>query len=505
MKADILIVEDNRDLAENLAELFEDEGATVAVCSTGKDAEALAQGRRFDLIVVDIRLGAESGLDLIPRLRRHNGQSEVVLITGNATLDSAIEAIGRGVFAYVQKPFAPEQILALARRALAQVALRREKHALSVRLEASEALYRDVIETVEACILGLDHRGMVRFANRYSAECAGRSLPDMIGAPFTQLWHDISGISDAQAYLAQVLAGDSLRDVERVMRRPDGSLRSMRWNLARLEPGAHRRDDPEAAVVLAVGLDITERVELERRNAESQALAAMGTLTTGLAHEIRNPLNAAKLQLELLVRRAQRSLETEVASRITQPAETVRAEIERLSELLNEFLQLARPRALALGQVGLTELLEDVVELQLPVAHAAHVELRMQLDRALWVRGDYPRLKQVLLNLVANAIDAMRDRGHGRIELTADPLPDDQVRIRVCDDGPGVAPELLADAFQPFVTNKEAGTGLGLAIVKTLIDRHGGRVELLPGVEGGTVAEIVLRAAGRSLPPPARD
>jgi len=498
MSERVLVIEDNRALAENIAELLGDEGLDVTMCASSEAVERAVREHGFDLALVDIGLtGGQSGLALIPQLRRHSAYGEVIVMTGNATLHTALEAIRSGVHAYLPKPFAPEELVGLARRALAQVALKRERQALAQRLARSEALYRSVVETVEASILGLDVEGRVRFANRFAGECLGLPAGELEGRSLVELSDARTRRAIEQA-MRDAVQGESVRDIE-TRHEVASSTRTVRWTLTPLVEAldvaqrALTEGPPTPAPrVLAVGLDITERLELERKSAEGQAMAAMGTLTTSLAHEIRNPLNAAKLQLELLIRRARKAGDALLEEQLRGPAQLVRTELERLSRLLEDFLNLARPRLPARRPLPLKELFDAVVTLEQPLAESAGVHLSIALtDAHLTVRADADKLKQVLLNLVRNGIDALRERGAGEVTLDAMRRPEGGVLVCVSDDGPGLAPEMAASAaLQPFTTTKPAGTGLGLAIVQKIVAQHGGDVELGPREGGGTTVRF---------------
>lgn len=225
-------------------------------------------------------------------------------------------------------------------------------------------------------------------------------------------------------------------------------------------------------------------------------MAAMGALTAGLAHEIRNPLNAAKLQLEVMTRTAKRLEDGAIRERIVERVEIVQSELSRLSSMLNDFLSLARPRGIAMDPIEVVPLLLEVVRLKRPLADVQRVHLTLERPEADFeVRGDRGKLKQVLLNLVANALEAMREQGEGEIVVSARRLAEGMAEIEVRDTGPGIAEDFEDQAFQPFYTTKDAGTGLGLTIVKRIVEMHGGEVRLRPGPEGGCIASFTLRAA----------
>ena len=489
----VLVVEDNTDLAQNIAELLEDAGAEVEISASADQALAFARRRVFDLALVDLLLsGTVNGVQLLPQLRELSPHGEIILITGYASLDTAIEAVKQGVYAYVQKPFAAGDLLALGERALAQVRLRRQREALAQELRRSEVLYRGVVDTVDSLIFGLDDEDRVRFLNRCAVETLGLGDDDLRGQLFTEL-----AIPE---------------DRDRLQR----SIDSARAGVARERPArlAAAGRDPSVVrfsfaalpatggiegMLLAVGRDDTRRLELERRTAQSEAMAAMGALTAGLAHEVRNPLNAAKLQLELLARTASKVGDPALTQRLEDRVGIVKLEIARLSNMLDEFLALARPTQIEARPFDLQALVHEVVRLEGPLAQDAQVQLGYKsCPGGGLVSGERSKVKQVLVNLIGNAVEAMQKVGGGRVEVSCRLVGDGAIAVLVSDTGPGV-PEHVADqVFEPFFTTKEAGTGLGLTIVKRLIELHGGEVELRGREDGqGTVARFTLPLAGK--------
>jgi signal transduction histidine kinase len=359
-----------------------------------------------------------------------------------------------------------------------------EDHAIQLRDRERLATLGKVAASVEACIVGLDAAGNVCFANGFATERIGGG-GGFVGRHFSELC-SASDLRDASRAVARALAGVSVHDLECRFERQAAPPRTIRWTLTPLAQSAGEA----LPIVVASGVDITDRLALERKTIEAEAMAAMGVLTTGLAHEIRNPLNAAKLQLELLARRARRTGEAD--SNVVVSTGLIQGEIDRLSALLDEFLQLARPRPVEPRACSLAELFAGVLALEQPVAESAGIQLAATLPEDLSIQADPDKLKQVLLNLVANGVDALRERGQGRVELSAARKAGGGVSISVSDDGPGVPPEVAESAFTPFVTSKPAGTGLGLAIVRKIVAQHGGHAELLARPGGGTIARFHL-------------
>lgn len=489
----VLVVDDNAPLGENVAELFVDAGCRVRQATTPDQAIAMAQKEPFDLAVVDIRLPTRSGVELAAELRRACRGSEIILMTANASLDTAIAAVREDAFAYVQKPFDAGELLALGERALAQVQLRSERARLERELARSETLYRGVVDSVDSFIVGLDAEGRVRMWNQCAAMTTGWRWQEMFGQYLASRLASERSREQLHDAMRQALEGDRpVTDLELPIETDSGAQRVVRWSLTRFTA-----TEGEDALVIAVGVDLTDRMELERRAAEAQAMAALGTLTAGLAHEIRNPLNAAALQLELLGRSVAKVDDGELVERMETRVRIVREELDRLTNLLNDFLKLAKPRAIERVDVDLAAVVAEVVELQRPVASQHGITIEHDLDTGpLVARGDAPMLHQVLVNLVVNAIDAMRPRGYGHITLGCHVKGKSRLELSVQDDGPGIPDEVRAEIFTPFVTSKEAGTGLGLTIVKRIIDRHGGTLHVSSRRDEGTVVRVGLERGG---------
>ncbi len=179
----ILIVDDDVSLAENVAEILELLPVETEVVSRAADALARVKQRHFDLVLVDVRLPDGDGTGLVTPIREHSPHTEVVLITGDATVDSAVAAVSMGAFAYVLKPFSPPDLVEVARRALAQVAHGLERDRLQRELERSERRHREVIEAIPALVLAIDAEGRIAFWNRQLEEATGFPRAQMLGKP----------------------------------------------------------------------------------------------------------------------------------------------------------------------------------------------------------------------------------------------------------------------------------------------------------------------------------
>jgi PAS domain S-box-containing protein len=488
--ARVLVVDDEVDLSENLREILEDEGAQVRTLATAAEARKV-DTRDFDVALVDVRLPDATGLQLLREFRdRAADPFEVLLVTGNASLEDAIAAVAAGAYAYVLKPFDPHDLLANVARALGKVRLQTEARTLAQALERREFDLRMLVEMVQALLLELDDEGRVLQASPAVEQATGVARSEILGADWVECFvpeaerEELRGLLRAAVQQRRPVAGE-----HRVLRvgavdggRP-GQVRCVQWSFSAVprQRGGHR--------IYASGLDVTELRELADRARLAEKLAAVGTLAAGLAHEIRNPLNAAALQLQLLERRAGR---TQEAAPLLPIVATVQSEIGRLSRLVDDFLGFARPATLRPRVVDLRRLVAHVVELERPEAGAQGIDLEARLPQdPVEVVGDREKLEQVLLNLVRNATDAVgearaRDPERPRWVQAGVTCEAGVAVLRVRDSGCGIPPENLPRIFEPFFSTKDAGTGLGMAICHSLVTLHGGEIRVESSNAGST-------------------
>ena len=475
----VLIVDDNADLVSTLKAVLEAPSARFDVVTASNGAEALqiAAKQGFDVAIVDVKLPDASGVDLIQPLRERAPLSEVVLITGFASVDAAIAALRSGAFAFVLKSFRPEELISTVEQAITKVQLKREREEL-------ERRYRALVELTDVLVVGLDDRDCVGLFNPKATAVTKVTGEQALGRPFLESWippEDHSRMKDA---IAQARATGA-REVETGFSEP---RRRVRWHLSWAPEEGGR------GMVYGIGIDVTERRALEKRAADAEALSAMGTLAMNLAHEIRNPLNAAVLQLNLMNRQVDRlSADSETRAALHKRAEIVGDEIGRLSRLLTEFLELAKPRGIAREPVHVGTLVGDVLDLELDSARERGIQVKREIasDGCVAI-GDREKLKQVVINLVVNAIEAMKSGGTLTAQVSAQP---EHVTIAICDTGPGIEAQFLPSVFDPFFTTKEAGTGLGLSIVRKIVDQHAGEVRLESERGKGTRVEVTIPTA----------
>lgn len=239
-----------------------------------------------------------------------------------------------------------------------------------------------------------------------------------------------------------------------------------------------------AAAVAFIWHLLQRNAELEERRRRDEELAVLGSLAANLAHEIRNPLNALSLNLEIL----DEELTGTGVERTT--VGQARREVGRLSRLVNDFLVYARPTPPTLETVPVAELLADAADLLRPLCERAGVELHVAADETV-VRADRGQLGQVLTNLAINAVQAMEGHQPRRLDLVGS-ADGSGAALEVLDTGPGIAEDDLSRVRQAFFSRRKGGTGLGLSIAERIVEEHGGTLTLANRPGGGLAARVEL-------------
>jgi signal transduction histidine kinase len=243
--------------------------------------------------------------------------------------------------------------------------------------------------------------------------------------------------------------------------------------------------DIELALMLRhYQLESEQKLIRREHDIVTDRLTALQTLSAGLAHEVRNPLNAAKLQLEVLERRVKKLTDD---PRVLGPTELANQEIDRLSRLLTEFLAFARGSQLDRTSHDVLAIAREIVRLE----RTDNIKLTLVPAKGELIASiDVSKTHQILQNLVRNAVEATPRGGTVSVELFLEPQA---LRIRVADTGPGMSDDTRRHIFEPFFTTKESGTGLGMSIVHSYVSMHGGTIDIKTGASG-TIVDVVLPA-----------
>lgn len=238
----------------------------------------------------------------------------------------------------------------------------------------------------------------------------------------------------------------------------------------------------------------------QRRALASERMAEIGAMTGGLAHEIKNPLSTIGLNAQLLAEGIDElPVEPEEKGRLSRRVGALKREADRLRGILTDFLQYAGQLRIDPKPSDLNKLVEELADFFMPQAQAQGVRLKLDLaDGPVMAALDVPQVKQAVLNLMLNAVQAMADSSSRDLILRTERRSDQDrrpvVALHVIDTGPGIPPESMEKLFQPYFTTKSGGTGLGLPTARRLIEGHEGRLEVRTEPGSGTDFIIVFPA-----------
>ena len=357
-------------------------------------------------------------------------------------------------------------------RALAEAALRR-----------SEATSRAFLESASEGIVVTDPTGVIVIVNARTEAMFGYTRAELVGQPVERLIparmrH--AHIGHRQAYLAAPRARPMGLGLDLAGLRKDGAEFPVEVSLSQVGTDEGRR-------TIAFITDISERVAFQRAARQADKLAALGTLSAGVAHEINNPIGIITSRVEVMLLEAEDGAMPET---VRKDLEVILRHARRVAGITQGLLSFARQSSGARSPVSLNRIAEEIVQLARKDMSGASVEVSLRLDEHLpAIVADANAIGQVLLNLLTNARMAMPDGGRITVE-TSHLAEQDAVRMTVSDTGSGIAPEVLPKIFDPFFTTKAEGTGLGLAISHGIVQAHGGTIDVRS--EPGQGATFIL-------------
>lgn len=352
---------------------------------------------------------------------------------------------------------------------------------MSQELSDSEQQFRLIVEAAPNGMLLVDERGTIVMVNTSALHQFGYEREELLGKSVEMLIPGPSR-SDHRQHRAGFTKAPEARSMgggrELFGLRKDG-------NEFPVEIGLTPIQTAKGMGVVASILDVTERKRLETRLRQAERLAELGTLASGMAHEIGTPMNVILGRAEYLLHRtADEGMKKGLATIVTQ--------VERITKVMNQLLTFARRRPSERRAVDLGEIVDDSLEMfEERIVHS-RITVEKTIESSLPpVLADRDQLIQVLINLVMNSLHAMPEGG--RLGLSVD-REYRHVRLGVSDTGHGMPEEIRSKIFAPFFTTKDfgKGTGLGLTVVKGIIEEHGGTISVESVVDKGTTFWIRL-------------
>jgi PAS domain S-box-containing protein len=337
-----------------------------------------------------------------------------------------------------------------------------------------------VLETAGALVVVLDRDGRILRFNRACEQTTGYSSEGVMGRVVWDFLLAPEEIESVKAVFGRLRGGALRSEHENYWVAKDGQRRRIAWANTVITDSQGRAD-----YIVATGIDVTELKQVQEQLRKTERVAELGTLASGMAHEIGTPMN-------VILGRAEYLMDRVADEPIKKGLKTIIAQVERITKVMNQLLAFARRKAPERGPLQLKDIVEDGMELFRERLERSHVMVELALDDVCpRVQADGDQMSQVFINLVMNAIHAMPEGGTLRVGLTQDK---DMVRFTVADTGHGISQEVLPKIFEPFFTTKEfgKGTGLGLTVVKGIIEEHQGTITVESEEGKGTMFTISL-------------
>lgn len=526
--ASVLIIDDDRSIVRLCQRLLERATYEVFASTDPMEALKILEGRKVDLLLADIRMPVMDGFELIERARGIQPDLAVLVMTGFGTVDTAVQALYKGVDGLILKPFENTADLV---QAVQRVLIDSRQKQDAARLQALRPLF-DISETLvsETSLkalekLILDNIGSIfnaQFMCVYVASAGkgepklqmARNIPDPVA---THAWAQVLRYALKSQASEVVPAGEAADGPVRA------GLRSLGWSSLMIGPivrsgqvftflaGRDARQqgfsesDLELFAILSrqsvVAMenarlytdlkDYVRRVEdSQRALIQAEKMAAVGRLMASLAHEINNPLQSVRNCVHLAMRG---DIEESQRSKYLTMTES---EVERLVDTVRQMLDFYRPGSIEKELVDLREVIDQVVLLLRPQMQGSQVEFIATIPAKLpRVYGVKNQLQQVIFNLILNGLDAVENQPVKKIWLDVTPTLQ-EIAVAIEDSGLGIAAEVRDRLFEPFFSTKKAGTGLGLSISYSIVEEHGGRLGVIQGKHGqGACFEVRLPLA----------
>ena len=358
-----------------------------------------------------------------------------------------------------------------------------ELRSLNQEITSSEAKYRGIVDHAPIGIFTMEESRVI-FSNRQNWILAGRN-PDTLLDP-EQMWeaiHPEEREDVRQAFRHAQNKGEAFERVFRFLHH-DGAVRRV---LSRAVP--INDESGQTIVYQGFNVDITALEQMRAQLSRSERLATLGQVAAGIAHEIRNPLVGIGSMASLLLEDF-----SEGDSR-RDDLKTILKETRRLDRIVNQIVDYARPREFLPVTFQLEDLLKESLQVLSKPLHEKGIQVSHHYpDHLSALQADRDQLKQVILNILQNAIEAMPTSGTLRVSIREEPYEKEPgVRLKVADSGKGIDPNVLSRIFDPFfTTGKHRGTGLGLAICRNIVEAHGGEIHAESQLQVGTTVSMWL-------------
>jgi two-component system phosphate regulon sensor histidine kinase PhoR len=465
-KSKILVVDDERVIREGCREVLTLEGFEVVLAESGEQGLEMIEKVHFDVVLLDLMMPGISGFDVLSHIKALHSDTSIIVITGYATVEHSIEAMKKGAFDFIPKPFSPDQLRVVVSKAI--------EHTGALKDIANEkSRMRVLINLIANGVMVTDAEKKLVLANPAFMKIMGFKGDDIIGSPFTELvqQEQLRQMVEHAFSISESEITELTEELEIKKSGEDGTA----TYVARCRPFRDRIGRNLGTITVLS--DITYLKEINQRKSDFVSM---------VAHEIRSPMNSVMAQMKVV----QDGLAGDVTQKQSEILGRASEKINGLVSLSSELLDMASREAglivLERTEFDMSEVLKDQVEFHQPKAQAKGIQLKLEpLPDLPPVLVNKQNMEEVFSNLITNAINYTP--GKGKITVSARPEKH-YLCISVSDTGFGIAEEDMERIFDRFyrVKNEKTryiiGTGLGLPIVKSIVEAHDGmvRVESTP-------------------------
>jgi len=491
-RASILVIDDDPDTCQSIGDVLELRGHSVSTATRGQSALAVLAKSAVNVALLDIQLPDVSGLDLLGSIRTSSPSTEVIIITGHASVPTAIQAINGTAFAYLTKPFEMDHLLAVVEKALEKQRLERALRESEERYRKSSQTLQTLIDAAPVTIFALDENERITLWNKAAERQWGWTADEVLGRPVeTVPDHKRAEFEES---LARNRRGESTLSETQGQHR-DGTIRDVLISRAPIFNSEGR-----VAGTMGVVVDITEQKQLEGQLRQAVKMEGIGRLAGGIAHDFNNLLTVIGGRTYLML--GQLPADDPTRRDVHLIEETVR----RAAGLTRQLLAFSRNQVLTPAVLDVNEVVSGMKSL-LARLLGEDVSLRIVEDPSAGrVTADPGQLEQVIVNLAINARDAMPAGGrltietgnavvdHAYMQQRVDFSPGLYVVLTVSDSGTGMDAATSARIFEPFFTTKEPGkgTGLGLSTAYGIVKQSNGHITVYSEPGRGTTFRIYL-------------
>ena len=487
MKRKILVVDDDAAIVEVLEMRLTAMGFDVTATASAQAAVLAVDETRFDLALIDLRMEPTDGIALMEAVHTRQPRLPVLIMTAHGTIETAVDAVQRGAFDYLTKPFLRDELRAKISRALASRRWARDRERLltvgqtlassGIMARVLDAVAQGAVETTEAdrCVVfQQEHGKLVPMASAGTPPPSWPALESAAVAAMTKGLPVTFPGSEAGSIVAAPLV---------VQKGPTGAL--VIETGRGIEP---TEDDLEVLALFSSQAASAVRTTHELERLRSGALAALGRMATEVAHELKNPLAGLRLYARHLEQRMEKSGDADGAGL----AQKITSTVDHLAAVVQEITAFGRPPELHRVPTSLHALLDECVAFAQAKCELPGIEIARAYDPTCPdAMLDARELRKAFLNLVINGLESLREGG--RLSVTTAYAADTHTATIVIEDtGHGMSEETLSRIFDLFFTTKPHGTGLGMALARSVIDLHGGALALHSALGKGTRITIRL-------------